>query len=225
MAKKDADRAKQQARERVVASEAAWADADRLIGDELAALATRGVTPACTAGCAHCCRQEIVTARAEAEAVAEWIKRSWDEPRIDAFRGKLRDWLRWYREDYPKLIAAGVTRSVAFYEHGLQCVALVDNACSLYAARPLTCRTLYVSSSPDACRQETDPQFAKDVTFVPVHALVRVVEPVHLRIRAVVEKQGADYMATAHLLPEWLAHLLRVEDQPWRTTPPLFDKL
>jgi Fe-S-cluster containining protein len=219
VAKKDADRAKQQAQERLAVTREAWSEADRLISAELAGL---GTAPTCAAGCAHCCRQAIVTARAEAEAVADHIKRTWDEPCIEALRERLRAWLRWYRENYPKLIADGVKRDAAFYERGPQCVMLVDNACSAYEARPLTCRTLYVTSSPNACRQESDPLFERDATFVPVHSLVRVTEPMHLRIRAVVEKQGADYMATAHLLPEWLAHLLRVEDQPWRTTHPLF---
>ena len=48
-----------------------------------------------------------MTARAEAEAVADHIKRTWDELRIEALRERLRTWLRWYREDYPGLIAAG----------------------------------------------------------------------------------------------------------------------
>jgi hypothetical protein len=48
----------------------------------------------------------------------------------------------------------------------------------------------------------------------------RVSQPAILRIRAEIERQGADFLATAHLLPEWLAHLLRIEQQPWLNAPP-----
>jgi hypothetical protein len=27
-------------------------------------------------------------------------------------------------------------------------------------------------------------------------------------------------MSTVHLLPEWLAHLLKIEQQPWLDAPP-----
>jgi Fe-S-cluster containining protein len=215
--KTEADRAKAQLHARLEVTRRAWAEADRVIAAELATVAVT-----CREGCAHCCRQEITLARAEAETAVDWIKASWDAERIAAFGDALKAWLAWYRAEYPKLLAAGVPRHKVIPEHGPQCPALVDNRCSIYPVRPLTCRTMYVTSSPDACRQESDPLFDRTATFVPVHALVRVVQPAYISIRAVVEKQGADYLASAHLLPEWLAHLLRVEDQPWRTTPALF---
>lgn len=217
MGKKEADRAKAQLRERLDATRAAWTEIDRVIEAELATVAV-----SCRSGCAHCCTQEITVARAEAEAVADWIKASWDEARIAAFADRLRAWLAWYRTEYPKHVAGGMGRSEVFYERAPACPALVDNACSIYPARPLTCRMMYVTSPVGACRKKSDPEYDPTAKLVPVHALRRVTEPAHLRLRAVVEKQGADYIATAHLLPEWLAHLLRVEDQPWRTTAPVF---
>jgi hypothetical protein len=42
-----------------------------------------------------------------------------------------------------------------------------------------------------------------------------------MKLRALIENQGADFNGTVHLLTEWLAHLLGVEAQPWRTAEPI----
>jgi hypothetical protein len=47
-----------------------------------------------------------------------------------------------------------------------------------------------------------------------------VTQPAVLRIRAEIERQGADFLSTVHLLPEWLAHLMKIEAQPWLDAPP-----
>jgi Fe-S-cluster containining protein len=223
MGKRDAERARELVRKRIEVAVDAWSYCDQLIERELASLADRGVMSTCAKGCAHCCRQEIRVARAEAEAIVEWINKTWDPEMIASLKGRLQSWMTWYTQDYTRLLVSGGTRGAAFYEHGPQCPALQNDACSIYPVRPMTCRRHHVSSPPDACRQERDPKFLGHDLTRPIEAVVRVTEPATLRIRLAVEAQGADYYASAHLLPEWLLHLLRVEDQPWRRTPPLFD--
>lgn len=223
MGKKEAERARQLVRKRIEIAIDAWSYCDHLIDRELVALTERGVRPTCAKGCAHCCRQEIRVARAEAEAIVDWITRTWDADTIAALKERLRSWMSWYTQDYKQLVDSGITRGEAFYEHGPQCPALQGDECSIYPVRPMTCRRHYVSSPPDACRQERDPQFPGPDLSRPIEAILRVSEPARFRIQLAIEAQGADYFATAHLLPEWLLHLLRVEDQPWKRTPPLFD--
>lgn len=222
MVKKDVARARAMVRERIDVAQLAHAQCDALIAAELAVLAGRGVVPTCSKGCAHCCRQEIVTPRAEGEAAVEWIKASWAPDQIEALVARIRAWLIWYRTDYPRHAARGLDGPVAVYEHGPVCPALQDGACSIYEVRPLTCRTHLVSSSPDACRQERDPQFRSSPAPQPLLSIPRVTQPASLRIRGAVEHQGSDFLASVHRLPEWLAHLLEVEDQPWLQCPPLF---
>lgn len=217
--RKDAERARALVRERIGVVRAAMDACDGDIERELAVLAARGIAPTCSKGCAHCCRQEILVTRAEAEAIVEWIQASWQLAQIDTLKDRIRAWLVWYRDGFQRRVAAGEDRDVVAYEHGPLCVALQDDACSIYPARPMMCRTHYVSSSPDACRQARDPAFSGDEQVAVLPSIHRVSQPAILRIRAVVERQGADFTATVHLLPEWLAHLLRVEDQPWRTAP------
>jgi len=222
MGSKDAERARALVRERINVARAAMDTCDEDIARELEALAARGVAPTCSKGCAHCCRQEILLPRAEAEAIVEWMQASWPPAQIEALKDRLRTWLAWYRDEFKRRVGSGEDRQVVAYEHGPFCVALQDGACSIYPVRPMTCRIHYVSSSPDACRQARDPQYAGDEKMAVLSSIHRVSQPAILRIRAVIERQGADFLATVHLLPEWLAHLLRVEDQPWRTAPPLF---
>jgi Fe-S-cluster containining protein len=217
--RKDAERARALVRERIGVARAAMDACDDGIARELTVLAARGIAPTCSKGCAHCCRQEILVTRAEAEAIVEWIQASWQPAQIDALNDRIRAWLSWSRDGFQRRVAAGEDREVVAYEHGPPCVALQDDACSIYPVRPMMCRTHHVSSSPDACRQVGDPAFSRDEQVAVLASIHRVSQPTILRIRAVVERQGADFRATVHLLPEWLAHLLRVEDQPWRTAP------
>jgi hypothetical protein len=79
----------------------------------------------------------------------------------------------------------------------------------------------YVTSSADACRSVRDPAYARDEKLAVLPSIHRVALPSVHRIREEVKRQGIDYWGTVHLLPEWLAHLLRIADQPWRTAPPL----
>lgn len=222
MGSKDAERARALVRERITVARAAMDACEQDIARELGTLAARGIVPTCSKGCAHCCRQEILIPRAEAEAIVEWIQASWQPAQIDALRDRIRAWLEWYRGDFTRRVASGEDRQVVAYEHGPLCVALQDGACSIYPVRPMTCRIHYVSSSPDACRQARDPEFASDEKMAVLPSIHRVSQPAILRIRAVIERQGSDFLATVHLLPEWLAHLLRIEDQPWRSAPRLF---
>jgi Fe-S-cluster containining protein len=219
MGNKDAERARALVRARIKVARAAMDACDDAIELELGELAGRGIAPTCSKGCAHCCRQEILVTRAEAETIVEWIQASWSPAQLEALSGRIRAWLTWYRDGCKRLIESGQSRQVALYEHGPQCVALQDDACSIYPARPMMCRIHFVRSTPDACRQQSDPMLIADKVAV-LPSIHRVTQPAILRIRAEIERQGSDFMATVHLLPEWLAHLLRIEQQPWLTAPP-----
>jgi Fe-S-cluster containining protein len=220
MANKDAERARALVRDRIKVARAAMDACDEAIERELGELAGRGIMPTCSKGCAHCCRQEILVTRAEAEVIVAWVSASWSAAQLEALRERLRAWLMWYRDDCRRLVESGQPRQVALYEHGPQCVALQDDACSIYPARPMMCRIHFVRSAPDACRQQSDPRLAAEPVAV-LPSIHRVTQPAILRIRAEIERQGSDFMATVHLLPEWLAHLLRVEQQPWLAAMPV----
>jgi Fe-S-cluster containining protein len=193
-------------------------DVDELVDREVARSTAKGQPPTCAKGCSHCCRQELYAPRAEAEAIVEWLETS--APHLIAdLKIRLVAWLAWYRSEYPELVARGIPRRAAFYSHGPQCPVLIDDACSIYPVRPVFCRTHHVTSPADACRPDGDPA-RLDVPVVAMRIFNKTA-PVATKLRVLVESQGADFNGTVHLLPEWLAHLLGVEQQPWRTATPV----
>lgn len=193
-------------------------EVDELVDREIARSVAKGRPPTCVKGCSHCCRQEVYAPRAEVEAIVEWLEGS--APHLIAdLAARIEGWLRWYRTEYPALVASGVPRHAAFYAHAPPCPALVDGACSIYPVRPVFCRTHQVTSPADACRPGGDPA-RLDVPIEPM-AIVPRAAHVATKLRVLVESQGADFNATVHLLVEWLAHLLGVEAQPWRTAAPV----
>lgn len=193
-------------------------EVDELVDREAAKSAAKGRQPTCAKGCSHCCRQELYAPRAEVEAIVEWLENSAPHL-IDDLKPRIAAWLDWYRSQYPKLVASGIERREAFYSHGPQCPALIEDVCSIYPVRPVFCRTHYVTSPADGCRSRDDPARLD----VPIESMLifAMVAPIGMKLRALVESQGADFSGTVHLLAEWLAHLLQVEQQPWQTAEPI----
>jgi Fe-S-cluster containining protein len=183
---------------------------------KLAELAAKGVTPSCVEGCAHCCRLEIPMSRAEGEALVDWLVANRSAEEVDAVRDRLRGWLVWYRTEYPRLIASGTSRVEAFFRHAPQCSLLVDNRCTAYPVRPVACRNHMVSSPASRC----DPANG-DGEVDSMLDVARATYPHVVELQNVVAKQGGTYLATIHLIAEWLAHLLDVEREPWQGSPPL----
>lgn len=189
-------------------------DVDDLVDREVARSIANGKPPTCARGCSHCCRQELYAPRAEVEAIVAWLETSGPHLVAD-LKARIAAWLDWYRTAFPALIARGVSRRDAFYSHAPPCPALVDDVCTIYPVRPVFCRTHAVTSPPDACRPEGDPA-RLDVPIESMRIFTKTAQ-VASKLRALVESQGADFQGTVHLLAEWLAHLLGVEQQPWRT--------
>lgn len=186
---------------------------DRIADSIVSRAVAAGKPPSCAPGCAACCHQAILIPRCEAEVLVATIA-TWSAEDQAALRARLVAWLAWYHGagdllDGTHTLAAWITlRSPG-------CVLLsADRSCTAYAARPVTCRSLYVTSPPSACEPGS--------TAGPVRALAAIVDGTREAaedLRRVVENQGGSFDATMHLLPEWLAHLLDVEREPWRRAP------
>ena len=183
---------------------------------KLAELAATGVTPTCAVGCAHCCNLEIPISRAEGETIVAWLTAERSAEEVDRIRERLRGWLAWYRTEYPALVASGLSRVDTFFRHAPNCALLEDNRCGAYPVRPVSCRNHYVSSPVSEC----DPTIGSGDPEVML-AVARATYDHVIEIKRVIEQQGGDHLASIHLLPEWLAHLLEVEREPWRHAPRL----
>lgn len=86
---------------------------------------------ACAKRCSHCCNIDVAVSRAEAKLIAKQSKRVMAEPATTSRVG-----------DTPK---------TEFF--GVSCTFLIEGQCSIYASRPLACRTLVNMDNVDLlCR-------------------------------------------------------------------------
>jgi Fe-S-cluster containining protein len=108
--------------------------ADKLVANELSQSKT---TPACGAGCNHCCRNMHITfCEDEAAQIAEAVSGLDEDER---------------RKVINRLFRLNATGSGV---SGGQCALLDDDGkCSIYENRPITCRT-YHSTSAEKCRDK-----------------------------------------------------------------------
>lgn len=183
----------------------------------LAQLAARGVTPTCVAGCTHCCNLEIPTTRAEAETVVAWLREHAPAEQLDAIRAGLVRWLAWYGRELPAHLATGLPRHLAVFRHAPACPLLgADGRCGAYPVRPISCRNHYVTSPVTRCDPAHGDGEADELSEVARASVDHVAQ-----IRRTIEAQGGTWLASVHLLQQWLAHLLDVAKEPWRDALPL----
>jgi Fe-S-cluster containining protein len=137
-------------------------------------VAREGRAISCRAGCGACCRQPVPLSDVEAEALLGVIERL-----PDARRATVRQRLA---DAEARLEDAGLAaplrrmgqsgedspdvRSLAdrYFKLGIACPFLENEACSIYAERPIPCRA-YVVTSPAALCSDV---LSRDVRTVPV---------------------------------------------------------
>lgn len=101
------------------------------ISDELSAMAAP-VSP-CKKGCAYCCHQSVIIS-------------SWEAGRIAKATGRKILDIEGYNPQNDS------REEIRTKYAGKPCIFLVDNVCSIYAVRPLICRThISVADDPTPC--------------------------------------------------------------------------
>jgi len=106
------------------------------ITDDLAAkVAPKAV---CRRGCAHCCYQSVIVSDWEAERIGRYTGRN--------------------AAKVPALTPGSNILAMRARFAGVACPFLVKNECSIYAVRPLACRTHFnMSRDPELCDIKTTP--------------------------------------------------------------------
>jgi Fe-S-cluster containining protein len=182
-----------------------YAAVDEAAGRELARLKREeGIVPSCRRGCSGCCcGQHIQTNSLEAHALAQFIKRTFSQRQVDALRQRT---LQWHLVDE---VRRGRPELTMIHEEDPPdeapcCPMLVEGACSAYPARPVICRTHFVSSNPSACRPPNRRLPAGDAP-VTLTSIIEATSPLANALRAGIETTGRDYSRSIMLLPHWLA--------------------
>ena len=121
--------------------------------------AARGETITCRAGCGACCRQNVPISDMEARALAALIERMPEDrqarvrARFAEAEARLRDAGIWDRLKGGVLVKNSAHKELVldYFLLGIACPFLEDEACSIYADRPLVCREYLVISPAAHC--------------------------------------------------------------------------
>ena len=156
----------------------------------------------CAKGCSACCRaQPVPVTPPEAYALLRLVEslpaaqRGKVEARFKDRAQRLRaaglaDLLLDHPDDLDAERARGIAQ--AYFQLGLVCPFLVDDACSIHPRRPFVCRQYLVSSDPALC---ADP-FANKVDVIPM--------PLRAATAALAISETA-YLRPQHTVPLTLA--------------------
>ena len=131
------------------------AEATQTMLDRTIARQTAGLAIDCRKGCAHCCRQRVTCTAPEIFRVAHWMRANAQRHGVPAHATLAAD-----------AAFATVDAAPGANPSRRPCVMLLDEACSIYAGRPIPCRSL-LSMSASACRMAmADPATAEPVPLV-----------------------------------------------------------
>ncbi len=135
--------------------------------------------PDCTKGCSTCCYTLVETMPAEVVALVAWLEQTLATEDLDRLRRRVES-------------ADRTTRGLTERQRGgagVACPMLVDDACSIYAERPLDCEA-YQSSDVRAC-EAAIPNY--DFDEIPViQPRYNAYEWVRVRFGAEIERAGVD---------------------------------
>jgi Fe-S-cluster containining protein len=178
---------------------------DDAAGRELVRLRREeGIVASCQRGCCTCCGQHIQMNPAEAHALGQYIRRTFSVRQVRGLKRRTRRWLA--REDARRKghLANDRPAGAEFSDDELSCPLLVDCACSAYPARPVICRTHFVSSDPSDCRPAQAERPSENAPVV-LTSILHATQPFAEQFRADIEAAGMDFSRSILLLPHWLA--------------------
>lgn len=163
-----------------------------------------GITPACTLGCCHCCRFHIPTNIAEAHTLAQYVKRELSVEQINDLRTRTQQWHEWDNSRPGRYSSADIDEQTDLSNYDHCCPLMVNSTCIAYPARPVVCRTHFVSSYPHFCCAAKDPESTED-TPVVLTSVATTARPFSKTIKDHIENTGLDFSRSIMLLPHWLA--------------------
>jgi|SRR5262245_23199476 len=135
---------------------------DAVIDRAVERVEARGERVSCARGCSACCRaQPVPVTPPEAYALLRLVE-GLPEPRQSTVRAAFADRVRRLREaglletflSHDSVLTRDQARTVAerYFNLGLICPFLVEDACGIYTERPFVCRQYLVTTPADLCK-------------------------------------------------------------------------
>ncbi|MCI0640633.1 MAG: YkgJ family cysteine cluster protein [Gemmataceae bacterium] len=130
----------------------------------------KGHSISCRKGCGACCRQLVPVTQTEARHLRDLVE-ALPEPRRSQVRKRFADARQRLEESglFDRLLQSAAWTSAtflelatAYFQLGLACPFLEDEACSIHPIRPLKCREFLVTTPAENCSRPT-PQSVRSV--------------------------------------------------------------
>ncbi len=163
-----------------------------------------GIVPTCRLGCCCCCRFHIPMNIAEAQTLAQYVRRELSLGQIRNLRMRTQRWHEWEHSLPGRYPTARLDEPADLSDYDSCCPLLVEGACIAYPVRPVVCRTHFVRSHPAACCAANDPESTADAPLA-LMSVVRASRPFVRAIREHIEDAGLNFSRSIMLLPHWLA--------------------
>jgi len=122
---------------------------------------SEGKEVSCQKGCTACCQHVIALSEFEAYSLAEIVEQM-PEPQRSETKERFNKTLAHFTEigwidrfENCANYSESLEVFLDYFKEGIQCPFLVDNACSIYYDRPLTCREYLVTNPAINCSNPT----------------------------------------------------------------------
>jgi Fe-S-cluster containining protein len=159
---------------------------DKAIDVAVRQVEANGKTVSCCKGCSACCRaQPVPITPAEAYALLLLVD-ALPEPRRTDVRERFADRVRrlneadltsCYLDRRPETMAEARAIAQRYFQMGLVCPFLEDDACSIYTERPFVCRQYLVTSPVALCADPfQQPVEPIDMPLAPAGASMQAAE-------------------------------------------------
>jgi Fe-S-cluster containining protein len=127
--------------------------------DERLAAAPDAATLACKEGCAWCCHFSVDVRPVEVARILEFVEREFTPEQRRSVRAEIEG---------NRIALEGLDEDERA-QRNVKCAFLIDNRCSIYAARPQTCRN-YHATDAAGCRKSFEEPHNRDIDpdFAPL---------------------------------------------------------
>lgn len=120
--------------------------------------------PSCNDKCSGCCKFPIWANELEYLTISAYLESNFDEHQIEKIKYNFQDWQRNIEKEASELLPGDKDAHTSYTNKNVKCPFLIDNSCSIYEARPTSCRTYFSYGNPKACRNENYPKGSLDLS-------------------------------------------------------------
>jgi len=121
----------------------------------------------CKKGCSYCCCQAIEILYIEKFLIESFIHSQLKKDQFNTIKKNINNWLDYFQANTPDKEVISVDDyynnfRIKIGDDKIPCPFLINDLCSIYHVRPLTCRAHFINKSPLTCKKDSLMDAHKD---------------------------------------------------------------